>query len=55
MFQGRYKAILVDRDGYFLELARYIVDQLHGRYPPNYNEGHHLITGNGTTRYQVVP
>ena len=24
-FQGRYKAILVDRDSYFLELARYIV------------------------------
>jgi putative transposase len=25
LFQGRYKAILVDRDAYFLELARYIV------------------------------
>jgi REP element-mobilizing transposase RayT len=25
LFQGRYKAILVDRDFYFLELARYIV------------------------------
>ncbi len=25
LFQGRYKAILVDRDTYFLELARYIV------------------------------
>jgi len=25
VFQGRYKAILVDRDSYFLELARYIV------------------------------
>jgi len=25
LFQGRYKAILVDRDSYFLELARYIV------------------------------
>lgn len=25
LFQGRYKAILVDWDGYFLELARYIV------------------------------
>jgi len=30
-------------------------DRLHGTYPPNYNEGHHLITGNGTTRYQVGP
>lgn len=25
LFQGRYKAILVDRDSYFVELARYIV------------------------------
>lgn len=25
LFQGRYKAILVDRDAYFLELCRYIV------------------------------
>ena len=25
LFQGRYKAIVVDRDSYFLELARYIV------------------------------
>lgn len=25
VFQGRYKAILVDRDGYLLELARYVV------------------------------
>lgn len=25
LFQGRYKAILVDRDSYFLELGRYIV------------------------------
>ena len=25
LFQGRYKAILVDQDAYFLELARYIV------------------------------
>lgn len=25
LFQGRYKAILVDRDSYFLELARYVV------------------------------
>jgi putative transposase len=25
LFQGRYKAILVDRDAYFLELSRYIV------------------------------
>ena len=32
-----------------------LADRFHGTYPPNYNEGHHLITGNGTTRYQVVP
>jgi putative transposase len=25
LFQGRYKAVLIDRDSYFLELARYIV------------------------------
>ena len=25
LFQGRYKAILVDRDAYFLELSRYVV------------------------------
>ena len=25
VFQGRYKAILVDRDAYLLELARYVV------------------------------
>jgi putative transposase len=25
VFQGRYKAILVDRDSYLLELARYVV------------------------------
>jgi len=25
LFEGRYKAILVDRESYFLELARYIV------------------------------
>lgn len=25
LFQGRYKAILIDRDSYFLELSRYIV------------------------------
>ena len=25
LFQGRYKAILIERDSYFLELARYIV------------------------------
>ena len=25
LFQGRYKAILVDRDSYLLELARYVV------------------------------
>ena len=25
MFQGRYKAILVDKDSYLLELSRYVV------------------------------
>jgi hypothetical protein len=25
VFQGRYKAILVERDAYLLELARYVV------------------------------
>jgi hypothetical protein len=24
-------------------------------YPPNYNEGTHLITGKGPTQFQVVP
>jgi hypothetical protein len=31
------------------------IDRFHGTYPPNYNEGHHLITGKGTTLFQVVP
>jgi len=26
-----------------------------GTYPPNYNEGTHLICGKGPTRLQVVP
>jgi hypothetical protein len=30
-------------------------DRFHGTYPPNYNEGHHLITGKGTTLFQLVP
>jgi predicted RNase H-like nuclease len=30
-------------------------DRFHGTYPPNYNEGHHLSTGKGTTLFQVVP
>jgi hypothetical protein len=28
-------------------------DRFHGMHPPNYNEGTHLITGKGPTRYQV--
>ena len=30
-------------------------DRFHGTYPPNYNEGTHLITGKGPTQLQVVP
>jgi hypothetical protein len=30
-------------------------DRFHGTYPPNYNEGTHLITGRGPTQFQVVP
>ena len=32
-----------------------MVDRFHGRDPRNYNEGTHLITGKGATRYQVGP
>ena len=37
------------------DLLRSIIDRFHGTYPPNYNEGTHLITGKGPTRLQVVP
>jgi hypothetical protein len=30
-------------------------DRFHGTYPPNYNEGTHLITGKRPTQLQVVP
>src|SRR3972149_1913919 len=36
LFQGRYKAILVDRDSYFLELARYIVFGREPRREPRF-------------------
>jgi hypothetical protein len=31
------------------------VDRFHGTYPPNINEGTHLISVKGPTQYQVVP
>jgi len=30
-------------------------DRFHGTYPPNYNEGTHLIAGKVPTQYQVGP
>jgi hypothetical protein len=30
-------------------------DRFHGTYPPNFNEGTHLISRKGPTRFQVVP
>jgi hypothetical protein len=30
-------------------------DRFHGMYPPNFNEGTHLISRKGPTRFQVVP
>ena len=30
-------------------------DRFHGTYPPNYNEGTHLITGKGPTQFPVGP
>ena len=30
-------------------------DRFHGMYPPNFNEGTHLISGKGPTRFQVFP
>jgi hypothetical protein len=32
-----------------------IIGRFPGTYPPNYNEGTHLISGKGPTRLQVVP
>jgi hypothetical protein len=32
-----------------------MIDRFHGTYPPNYNEGTHLITGKRPTQLQVVP
>jgi 3-hydroxyisobutyrate dehydrogenase-like beta-hydroxyacid dehydrogenase len=34
-------------------MALNLRDRFHGMHPPNYNEGTHLITGKGPTRYQV--
>jgi hypothetical protein len=31
------------------------IDRFHGTYPPNFNEGTHLISRKGSTRFQVVP
>ena len=39
----------------FTELAVELVDRFHGTYPPNINEGTHLISMKGPTQYQVVP
>jgi hypothetical protein len=30
-------------------------DRFHGLYPPNINEGTHLISRKGPTQFQVVP
>jgi hypothetical protein len=30
-------------------------DRFHGTYPPNFNEGTHLISRKGPTQFQVVP
>jgi len=32
-----------------------LLDRFHGTYPPNYNEGTHLIAGKVPTQYQVGP
>jgi amidase len=45
---------LVSRSG-IIGVASPQDDRFHGTYPPNYNEGHHLITGKGTTLFQLVP
>lgn len=37
------------------ELATLVRDRFHGTYPPNFNEGTHLISRKGPTRFQVVP
>jgi hypothetical protein len=41
-----------------LKLARFkeiFPDRFHGTYPPNFNEGTHLISRKGPTQFQVVP
>lgn len=45
------KAAVADAKCHVLEVC----GRFHGRYPPNYNEGTHLISGKGPTRFQVVP
>src|SRR5262250_1819125 len=37
LYQGRYKAILIDKDSYLLELSV----RFHFRDPPGFNEGDH--------------
>ncbi len=37
LFQGRYKAIVVDRDNYLLELSRYVHLDSYGSYSPATN------------------
>jgi hypothetical protein len=32
-----------------------VTDRFHGTYPPNFNEGTHLISRKGPTQFQVVP
>jgi REP element-mobilizing transposase RayT len=38
-----------------LEVQRSSTDRFHGTYPPNFNEGTHLISRKGPTQFQVVP
>ena len=38
-----------------LNQALVISDRFQGTYPPNINEGTHLISVKGPTQYQVVP
>ena len=35
--------------------TRTLVGRFHGTYPPNINEGTHLISVKGPTQFQVVP
>jgi len=37
------------------EQGHSIRGRFHGTYPPNINEGTHLISGKGPTQFQVVP